>query len=155
MTRSVRSAVEALRKTQGLPQQLRLFLPDPSSQDHACILPTASPHSAEGRRNRGHQRGNIPSPFSIMLLFMCLCLSLGVVGEKAIPFYPRDMGQKPYSPASNSKLINCNSQRFNPQCLTMRPSHRTSEMFRDRRTPRPSAWVLQDKVSPSYQNSCA
>lgn len=31
-------------------------------------LPTASPHSAEGRRNRGHQRWNIPSPISIMPL---------------------------------------------------------------------------------------
>lgn len=108
MTRFVRSAVEALRKTQGLPQQLRLFLPDLSSQDHSRIIPTASPYSAEGRRNRGHQRGNIPFPFSIIPLLMCLCLSLGAGTEKVIPFYPRDMGQKSYSLASNSKLINCN-----------------------------------------------
>lgn len=71
MTGFVRSAVEALRKTQGLPQQLRLFLPDLRSQNRSRIVPTASPYSAEGRRNRGHQRGNIPFPFPS---YPCSCV---------------------------------------------------------------------------------
>lgn len=52
-TSSVRSAVEALRKIQGLPPRVHLLLWDPRGRDHTCILPTASPHSAKGRGNRG------------------------------------------------------------------------------------------------------
>lgn len=119
-----------------------------------CILPAASPHSAKGRRDRGQQRENISSSFSVMPM-RCVYLLLGAGAEKVIHFYARDRGQKSYSLETNSKPINCNSQRFHPQHVNMRPSHRTSEMFRDRRTLRPTPCALQDRFSPSCQNYCA
>lgn len=146
---AVRSAVEALRKTRDLPQQLHLFLPDQSAR----IMPTSYLQLLPTVLRDGTSEGK--HPFSIKPLFMCLCLSFGTGSEKVIPFCPRVMGHKSYFLARSSKLINYNLQRFHSQRLKMRPSHRTSEIFRDRRTARPSAQVLQDKVSPSYQNSCA
>lgn len=60
MITSVRSAVEAGRKAQSFPQQVCLLLPDPCSQDHACILLTAYTHKYWGKEKQRASEGKRP-----------------------------------------------------------------------------------------------
>lgn len=124
-TKSVRFVVDGLRKSCcSWHTQAARIMPAASLQLLLTVL-------KEGERESIREKITpLPSP---SCSYLCICLSLGAGGEKVI-FYPRNMRQKSYSLARNSKTINCNLQRLHPHGPEVRPSHRTCEMWRKENT---------------------
>lgn len=140
-TRPVRFVVDGLKKKLLVFSICFWYTQQPGS---CCSHPTASLQSTEGRRNRGHQRGNIPSP-SPSCPCLHVCMSLGAGREKAIPISWR---------YETEKQLIATCKDFVHMILKWGQAIEHVKCW-ERRTPRPSAWVLQDKASLSYWNSCA
>lgn len=141
-TSSVSSAVEALRKTQGLPPRAT-FVPVRPKRPGSHLRP---PYSFSPQcQGKGKQRQTLPLPSS-----SCPCLRVSVC--------PLEQRQKTSS-LFNLELWDRNSCK--QQQTTKMPSIAPQDEAKSqnkwhvlRQNTKASACALRDRVSPPYQNSC-